>query len=60
VASAAVSEHLEGVLVSELDADGGQESFRSYKAFCCEYNANAGRGIPMYYEFGRNGAEDLF
>ena len=60
MASAAVSEHLEEILVSELRADGEQESFRSYKAFCCEYSVDTGRGIPMCYEFGRNGAEDLF
>jgi hypothetical protein len=57
--SAAVSEHLEEILESELHADGEQESFRSYKAFC-EYNVDTGRGIPMYYEFGCNGAKDLF
>jgi hypothetical protein len=46
--------------VSEFHVDGEQERFRSYKAFCYEYNVDTGRGVLMCYEFGRNGAKDLF
>jgi hypothetical protein len=59
VALAAVSKHLEEILMSELHVDGEQESFHSYKAFCYEYNVNIGRGILMCYEFSRNSTKDL-